>query len=65
MPAIGAIRFFSSDSNATYHGLQTRLERRMQHGVTVLAAYTFSKTMDDNFTSTSTPLNTARWAQDP
>ena len=64
-PNIGAIRFFSSDSNATYEGLQSRLERRMQHGLTLLAAYTFSKTIDDNFTSTSTPLNTARWAQDP
>ena len=64
-PNIGAIRFFSSDSNSTYHGLQTRLERRLQHGLTLLAAYTFSKTTDDNFTSTSTPLNTARWAQDP
>jgi Carboxypeptidase regulatory-like domain len=64
-PNIGAIRFFSSDSNSTYHGLQTRVERRMQHGLTLLAAFTFSKTIDDNFTSTSTPLNTARWAQDP
>ena len=64
-PNVGAIRFFSSDANSTYHGLQTRLERRMQHGLTLLAAYTFSKTTDDNFTSTSTPLNTARWAQDP
>jgi hypothetical protein len=33
--------------------------------LTLLAAYTFSKTTDDNFTSTSTPLNTARWAQNP
>ena len=64
-PNIGAIRFFSSDANSSYHGLQTRVERRMQHGVTLLAAYTFSKTIDDNFTSTSTPTNTARWAQDP
>jgi hypothetical protein len=65
MPDIGAIRFFSSDSNATYHGLQSRFERRLQHGLTLLAAYTFSKTIDDNFTASSTPLNTARWAQDP
>jgi hypothetical protein len=64
-PNLGPIRFFSSDSNSTYHGLQTRLERRLQHGLTLLAAYTFSKATDDNFTSTSTPLNTARWAQDP
>jgi len=65
MPEIGAIRFFSSDANSTYHGLQTRLERRFQEGFTLLAAYTWSKTMDDNFIGSSTPLNTARWAQDP
>src|SRR4030095_5210554 len=65
MPEIGAIRFFSSDSNATYHGFQTRVERRAAKGVTILAAYTFSKTTDDNFMASSTPLNTARWAQDP
>lgn len=65
MPDIGAMRFFSSDSNATYHGLQTRFERRAARGITILAAYTFSKTMDDNFFASSTPLNTARWAQDP
>ncbi|HUQ94576.1 MAG TPA: TonB-dependent receptor [Bryobacteraceae bacterium] len=65
IPTVGAIRFFSSDSNATYHGLQTRFERRLNTGLTLLAAYTFSKTIDDNFIGTSTPLNTARWAQDP
>jgi hypothetical protein len=65
IPSTGAIRFFSSDSNATYHGLQTRLERRLNTGLTLLAAYTWSKAIDDNFFGTSTPLNTARWAQDP
>jgi hypothetical protein len=64
-PQIGPIRYFSSDSNATYEGLQSRFERRMDHGVTLLAAYTYSKTIDDNFTASSTPLNTARWAQNP
>ncbi|MBM3776332.1 MAG: hypothetical protein FJW37_14395, partial [Acidobacteria bacterium] len=53
MPEIGAIRFFSSDSNATYHGLQTRFERRFDRGLTLLAAYTWSKTMDDNFIGSS------------
>jgi hypothetical protein len=63
--SVGAIRFFSSDTNATYHALQTRFERRLNTGLTLLAAYTWSKAIDDNFIGTSTPLNTARWAQDP
>ena len=59
------MRYFSSDSNATYHGLQARFERRLEHGMSLLAAHTFSKAIDDNFTASSTPLNTACWAQDP
>lgn len=65
MPDVGAIRFFSSDANSTYHGLQTRFEKRSTKGLSLLAAYTWSKTIDDNFIGSSTPLNTARWAQNP
>jgi hypothetical protein len=65
LPQFGPMRYFSSDSNATYEGLQARFERRLNHGLTLLAAYTYAKTIDDNFTASSTPLNTARWAQNP
>src|SRR5439155_5442183 len=35
------------DINSSYHSLQLSLERRMTHGVTVLANYTWSKSIDD------------------
>lgn len=33
--------------NSNYHALQTRLEKRFSGGMSLLAAYTFSKTMSD------------------
>jgi Carboxypeptidase regulatory-like domain/TonB dependent receptor len=34
-------------ANSTYHALQTSLQKRFGHGVSMLASYTFSKTLDD------------------
>ena len=36
-----------TDINASYHSLQTSVEKRMSHGLTVLANYTYSKSLDD------------------
>jgi outer membrane receptor protein involved in Fe transport len=36
-----------TDINASYHALQTTVEKHMSHGFTVLANYTFSKSLDD------------------
>lgn len=36
-----------TDINANYHSLQTSLEKRMAHGVTILANYPPSKGLDD------------------
>src|SRR5229473_266554 len=36
-----------TDVNASYHSLQTSVEKRMSHGLTVLANYTYSKSLDD------------------
>ena len=36
-----------TDINSNYHSLQISGEKRMSHGVTVLANYTYSKSMDD------------------
>jgi len=34
-------------ANSTYHALQTSLKKRFSHGLSFLASYTFSKTLDD------------------
>jgi hypothetical protein len=36
-----------TDVNATYHALQASVEKRMAHGFTFLANYTYSKSLDD------------------
>jgi Carboxypeptidase regulatory-like domain len=36
-----------TDINANYHSLQVSAEKRMSHGLTILANYTFSKSLDD------------------
>jgi Carboxypeptidase regulatory-like domain/TonB dependent receptor-like, beta-barrel len=36
-----------TDINANYHSLQMSGEKRMSHGLTVLANYTYSKSLDD------------------
>jgi hypothetical protein len=36
-----------NDVNANYNALQTSLEKRMSHGFTLLANYTYSKSLDD------------------
>jgi hypothetical protein len=35
------------DINANYHALQASVEKRMSHGFTLLANYTYSKSLDD------------------
>ncbi|MBC8167682.1 MAG: TonB-dependent receptor, partial [Bryobacteraceae bacterium] len=45
-PQFGSIRQTDSNGSSWYHGLQTRIERRLSRGYTFQGAYTWSKTMD-------------------
>lgn len=40
---------------ALYHSLQVKLDKRLSHGLNVLAGYTFSRLMDNNTTSIINP----------
>jgi hypothetical protein len=37
----------AQDINSSYHSLQTSVEKRMSHGLTILGSYTWSKSIDD------------------
>jgi hypothetical protein len=41
------IEWGESSSNSTYHSAQFSMQKRLSHGVTVMASYTFSKALDD------------------
>jgi hypothetical protein len=46
-PTLGGVNMLESRGAANYHALQARLERRLSRGFTVLASYTWSKTLTD------------------
>jgi len=53
IPTIGGVRQTSQEANSIYHGFQAALEKRFSSGnsfldrTTLLASYTFSRSMDD------------------
>lgn len=46
-PLVGNSRIISTDSNSSYHSLQTDFTQRLSHGLRSKVSYTFSKSMDD------------------
>lgn len=47
IPSLGAITVTESPGTASYHGLQTTLDKRMSHGVQGSMSYTWSHSIDD------------------
>jgi len=43
----GSVSMEAQDINSQYHALQLSLERRVSNGLTILASYTYSKSIDD------------------
>ena len=46
------VYFWAGDANASYNGLLLQVRKRYSHGLTVLSAYTYSKTIDGGSYST-------------
>ncbi len=46
-PDLGFIQAVEAPSHASYHSLQTRLQQRFSHGFTLLAAFSWEKSIDD------------------
>ena len=51
-PGLGAVTVADSYQYAMYNGLELNVTRRVQHGLTVLANVTFSKTIDNSSDAT-------------
>jgi hypothetical protein len=46
-PEFGNIQYMAGTANSNYHSLSAKLTRRLSNGLTLLAGYTFSKSIDD------------------
>jgi len=46
-PEFADINIIESGANSIYNSLQARLEQRLSHGLSLLASYTYSKSIDD------------------
>jgi hypothetical protein len=46
-PHFGSITYTAYDGVSTYNSLQTKLEKRLSHGLSLLTTYTWSHSMDD------------------
>ncbi len=59
-PAYGKILDVRSDVNSSYNALAVQLSRRFEHGLSLMANYTWSHSLDDNpYQSTVVPTFTA------
>ena len=47
VPSLGAITVTESPGSASYHGLQTTIEKRLSHGTQGSLSYTWSRSIDD------------------
>jgi Carboxypeptidase regulatory-like domain len=62
----GDIRTIQNDEVATYNGLSVVLRQRLNHGLSMLASYTWSHTLDVTTDSNGggTPMNPYNWGAD-
>lgn len=64
-PAIGHIRTYSNAGHSSYNGLQTKLEKRFSKGFYFLAAYTYSKSIDNQSNGNDNAGAVPQEPQDP
>lgn len=68
IPGFSDILLVSSDASSTYHALQARVEKRYARGLSLLAVYTYSKSLDNSSSfleskgDDNTPQNSANIA---
>jgi hypothetical protein len=63
--ALGEVRAISNSAHSTYHGLQSKVERRFSRGLYFLASYTWSKSIDNQSTGTDDAAASGQSPQNP
>lgn len=63
--ALGEIRELSNSAHSTYHGLQTKVEKRFARGLYFQGSYTFSKSIDNQSNGTDDSAASGQYPQNP
>jgi hypothetical protein len=63
--ALGEIRELSNSGHSTYHGLQSKIEKRFSRGLYFLGSYTWSKSLDSQSNGTDDSAASGQHPQDP
>lgn len=62
---LGNIRYLDAFGNGSYHGLQTSVEKRSSHGLTMGLAYTYSKALGEGYGRNESGEGIGNGLQDP
>ncbi|HEY4359947.1 MAG TPA: carboxypeptidase regulatory-like domain-containing protein [Bryobacteraceae bacterium] len=64
-PALGEVREIANSGHSSYNGLQSKIEQRFSHGLSFLASYTWSKSIDNQSNGTDDSAAGGQYPQNP
>ena len=64
-PALGTVEEIANSGHSSYNGLQSKIERRFSRGLSFLASYTWSKSMDNQSNGTDDSAAAGQYPQNP
>lgn len=63
--ALGTVEEIGNNAHSSYNGLQTKIEQRFAHGLSLLASYTWSKSIDNQSNGTDDSASAGQYPQNP
>jgi hypothetical protein len=63
--ALGTVEEIANSGHSSYNGLQSKIEQRFSHGLSFLASYTWSKSMDNQSNGTDDSAAEGQYPQNP
>lgn len=63
--ALGTIEEIGNNGHSSYNGLQSKIEQRFSHGLSLLASYTWSKSIDNQSNGTDDSASAGQYPQNP
>jgi hypothetical protein len=64
-PALSQIEEISNSGRSSYNGLQSKIQQRLSHGLSLLASYAWSKSMDNQSNGTDDSAAEGQFPQNP